>query len=127
MTHSSAAHVARWCECSKPRYVSHTNHPFVNEELWQKFVARRQRTAEQQTSIMIQPYPKSQPRRLMPIGHSGRPAETYRRFLRNLRSEMNCLCKDSTARGLGDAQIFTVLSPYVQWLARLSAVEMVPA
>ena len=71
--------------------LAHPIIPFVTEELWQKVsLLAGKRTAEQQTSIMIQPYPKSQPRKSI---HSRDAALRFLKrmidALRNLRSEMN--------------------------------------
>ena len=109
--------------------LAHPIIPFVTEELWQKVsLLAGKRTSEQQTSIMIQPYPKSQPEKI--DAASDAAVALLKRIvdaLRNLRSEMNLSpAKRVPLVASGDAQTFTALSPYVQWLARLSAVEMVP-
>ena len=109
--------------------LAHPIIPFVTEELWQKVsLPAGKRTSEQQTSIMIQPYPKSQPEKI--DAPSDAAVALLKRIvdaLRNLRSEMNLSpAKRVPLVASGDAQTFTALSPYVQWLARLSAVEMVP-
>ena len=71
--------------------LAHPIIPFVTEELWQKVsLLAGKRTAEQQTSIMIQPYPKSQPEKI--DAQSDAAVALLKRIvdsLRNLRSEMN--------------------------------------
>ena len=71
--------------------LAHPIIPFVTEELWQKVsLLAGKRTAEQQTSIMIQPYPKSQPEKI--DAQSDAEVALLKRMidaLRNLRSEMN--------------------------------------
>ena len=109
--------------------LAHPVIPFVTEELWQRVSVLAGKRAEgQATSIMIQPYPKSQPEKI--DAQSDAAVALLKRIvdaLRNLRSEMNLSpAKRVPLVASGDAQTFTALSPYVQWLARLSAVEMVP-
>ncbi len=108
--------------------LAHPIIPFVTEELWQKVsLLAGKRTAEQQTSIMIQPYPKSQLEKI--DAQSDAAVTLLKRIvdsLRNLRSEMNL----SPAQRVplvasGDATTLASLSPYVQALTRLSDIEVV--
>ena len=108
--------------------LAHPIIPFVTEELWQKVsLLAGKRTAAQQTSIMIQPYPKSQPER---INAQADDAVTLLKrivdSLRNLRSEMNLSPAQKVPLiASGDATTLASLAPYIQALARLSGVEVV--
>jgi len=108
--------------------LAHPIIPFVTEELWQTVsLLAGKRTAAQDTSIMIQPYPKSQSEKI--DAQSDAAVALLKRIvdsLRNLRSEMNL----SPARKVplvasGDATTLASFSPYVQALARLSDIEVV--
>ncbi len=108
--------------------LAHPIIPFVTEELWQKVsLLAGKRTAEQQTSIMIQPYPKSQPEKI--DAQSDAAVALLKRIvdsLRNLRSEMNLSPAQKVPLvASGDATTLASLSPYVQALARLSDIEVV--
>jgi valyl-tRNA synthetase len=108
--------------------LAHPIIPFVTEELWQKVsLLAGKRTADQQTSIMIQPYPKSQPEKI--DAQSDAAVALLRRIvdaLRNLRSEMNLSpAQKVPLLASGDAATLGSLSPYVQALARLSSIEVV--
>ncbi len=108
--------------------LAHPIIPFVTEELWQKVsLLAGKRTAEQATSIMIQPYPKSQPEKIDP--QSDAAVALLKRIvdsLRNLRSEMNL----SPAQRVpliasGDATTLASFTPYIQALAKLSQIDVV--
>ena len=108
--------------------LAHPIIPFVTEELWQKVsLLAGKRTAEQQTSIMIQPYPKSQPEKI--DAQSDAAVALLKRIvdsLRNLRSEMNLSPAQKVPLvASGDASRLASLSPYVQALTRLSDIEVV--
>ena len=108
--------------------LAHPIIPFVTEELWQKVsLLAGKRTSEQQTSIMIQPYPKSQPEKI--DTQSDAAVTLLKRIvdsLRNLRSEMNLSPAQKVPLvASGDAATLASLSPYIQALARLSGIEVV--
>ena len=108
--------------------LAHPIIPFVTEELWQKVsLLAGKRTAEQQTSIMLQPYPKSQPEKI--DAQSDAAVALLKRIvdsLRNLRSEMNLSPAQKVPLiASGDATTLASLSPYIQALARLSNLEAV--
>jgi valyl-tRNA synthetase len=108
--------------------LAHPIIPFVTEELWQKVsLLAGKRTAEQQTSIMIQPYPKSQPGKI--DAQSDAAVALLKRIvdsLRNLRSEMNLSPAQKVPLvASGDAKALASFSPYIQALARLSDIEVV--
>ena len=108
--------------------LAHPIIPFVTEELWQKVsLLAGKRIAEQQTSIMIQPYPKSQPEKI--DAQSDAVVALLKRIvdsLRNLRSEMNLSpAQKVPLLASGDATTLASLAPYIQALARLSDIEVV--
>jgi len=108
--------------------LAHPIIPFVTEELWQKVsLLAGKRTAEQVTSIMIQPYPKSEPAKI--DAHSDGDVQQLKRIidaLRNLRSEMQLSpALKVPLVASGDARTLTLFSPYVQALARLSTISVV--
>ncbi|MDQ3189432.1 MAG: class I tRNA ligase family protein, partial [Pseudomonadota bacterium] len=108
--------------------LAHPIIPFVTEELWQTVsLLAGKRTAEQVTSIMIQPYPKSESAKI--DAHSDRDVQQLKRIidaLRNLRSEMQLSpALKVPLVASGDARTLTLFSPYVQALARLSTISVV--
>ncbi|MBC8118770.1 MAG: valine--tRNA ligase [Burkholderiaceae bacterium] len=108
--------------------LAHPIIPFVTEELWQKVsLLAGKRTAEQHTSIMVQPYPKSQPEKI--DAQSDAAVAQLKRIvdsLRNLRSEMNLSpALKVPLVASGDATTLALLAPYIQALARLSSIEVV--
>ncbi len=108
--------------------LAHPVIPFVTEELWQKVsLLAGKRTPEQTTSIMIQPYPKSQPEKIN--AQSDAAVTLLKRIvdsLRNLRSEMNLSPAQKVPLvASGDATTLTSFSSYIHALARLSDIEVV--
>jgi valyl-tRNA synthetase len=108
--------------------LAHPIIPFVTEELWQKVsLLAGKRTAEQATSIMIQPYPKSQLEKIDP--QSDAAVALLKRIvdsLRNLRSEMNLSPAQKVPLiASGDATTLASFAPYVQALAKLSQIDVV--
>jgi valyl-tRNA synthetase len=106
--------------------LAHPIIPFVTEELWQKVsLLAGKRTAEQQASIMIQPYPKSQPEKI--DAQSDADVALLKRMidaLRNLRSEMNLSPAQKVPLvAAGDKSTLARYAPYMQALAKLSAVD----
>jgi valyl-tRNA synthetase len=106
--------------------LAHPIIPFVTEELWQRVsLLAGKRTAEQQTSIMIQPYPKSQPEKI--DAQSDADVALLKRMidaLRNLRSEMNLSPAQKVPLvAVGDKSTLARYAPYMQALAKLSAVD----
>ncbi|MGH6623817.1 MAG: class I tRNA ligase family protein, partial [Burkholderiaceae bacterium] len=109
--------------------LAHPVIPFITEELWQKVsVLAGKRKADETTSIMIQPFPRAEPAKI-DAAADATVAELKRTVdaLRNLRSEMGLspgmkvplLASGPTAR-------LTAMTPYLQSLARLSEVTLVP-
>jgi valyl-tRNA synthetase len=106
--------------------LAHPIIPFVTEELWQKVsLLAGKRAAEQPTSIMIQPYPKSQPEKI--DAQSDADVALLKRMidaLRNLRSEMNLSPAQKVPLvAAGDKSTLARYAPYMQALAKLSAVD----
>ncbi len=106
--------------------LAHPIIPFVTEELWQKVsLLAGKRTAEQQTSIMIQPYPKCQPEKI--DAQSDADIALLKRMidaLRNLRSEMNLSPAQKVPLvAAGDKSTLARYAPYMQALAKLSSVD----
>ena len=108
--------------------LAHPIIPFITEELWQKVaVPAGRRAAGEQTSVMVQPYPKSDPAKL----DAGADAQLalLKQLVdaaRNLRGEMNLspAVKVPLALG-GPATEVAAFAPYLAALARLSAVRHV--
>jgi len=106
--------------------LAHPIIPFVTEELWQEVsLLAGKRTVEQQTSIMIQPYPKSQPEKI--DAQSDADVALLKRMidaLRNLRSEMNLSPAQKVPLvAAGDKSTLGRYAPYMQALAKLSTVD----
>jgi valyl-tRNA synthetase len=105
--------------------LAHPVIPFITEELWQKVsVPAGKRAADEQTSVMIQRYPQSEPAKI----DAGADAEVVllKRMidaLRNLRSEMNLSPADKVPLiAQGDAVTLAAFAPHMKALARLSDV-----
>ncbi len=105
--------------------LAHPVIPFITEELWQKVsVPAGKRGAEEQTSVMLQRYPQSEPARI-DAGADAEVALLKRMIdaLRNLRSEMNLSPAEKVPLiAQGDAATLAVFAPYMRTLARLSDV-----
>ena len=108
--------------------LAHPVIPFITEELWQPVSALAgKRAATDESSVMVQPYPRAQPEKI--------DVEADRRIaqlksivdaLRNLRSEMNLSpAQKVPLLAAGDATILSNFAPYMQALARLSDVQVV--
>ncbi|MGH6611440.1 MAG: class I tRNA ligase family protein, partial [Burkholderiaceae bacterium] len=108
--------------------LAHPIIPFITEELWQKVsVFAGKRAAGEQTSIMIQRYPQSEPQKI--DAQSDQMIALLKRIvdaLRNLRSEMNLSPAQKVPLiASGDASTLSAFSPYMQALAKLSQVDVV--
>ena len=108
--------------------LAHPIIPFITEELWQKVsVLAGKRASEQQTSIMVQRYPQSEPARI--DARADAQAALLKRIvdsLRNLRSEMNLSPAQKVPLiASGDASTLRSFAPYIQALAKLSQIDVV--
>ena len=89
--------------------------------------ARRQAPDGEETSIMVQPFPRPEPAKIDPQADA-EVALMKRAIdaLRNLRSEMNLSPAQKVPLvASGDAQALAAYAPYLQALARLSEVQVV--
>ena len=108
--------------------LAHPIIPFVTEELWQKVsLLAGRRAASQQTSLMIQPYPKSDPARVDPSADAEVALlKQLTDAARNLRGEMNLSPAVRVPLAVsGPAAKVTAFAPYLAALARLSEVKHV--
>ena len=108
--------------------LAHPIIPFVTEALWQKVaVLAGKRRADEQTSVMIQPYPKAEPSKIDPAADA--EVALLKRLTdacRNLRGEMNLSPAQKVPLvATGDAARLATFAPYMQALARLSEVRVV--
>ncbi|MCS6945475.1 MAG: valine--tRNA ligase [Sutterellaceae bacterium] len=108
--------------------LAHPLIPFITEELWQKVsVLAGRRRADEETSIMIQPYPRPE------LGRIDAAADAQMTLLkrvtdavRNLRGEMNLSPAQKVPLAVcGPSEATAALAPYVAALARLSEVRRV--
>jgi valyl-tRNA synthetase len=108
--------------------LAHPVIPFITEELWQKVsVLAGKRKAGEETSIMVQPFPRPEPAKIDPQADA-EVALMKRAIdaLRNLRSEMNLSPAQKVPLvASGDGRALAAYAPYMQALARLSEVQVV--
>ncbi len=108
--------------------LAHPVIPFITEELWQKVsVLAGKRKAGDETSIMVQPFPRPEPAKIDPQADA-EVALMKRAIdaLRNLRSEMNLSPAQKVPLvASGDARTLAAYAPYMQALVRLSDVQVV--
>jgi valyl-tRNA synthetase len=108
--------------------LAHPIIPFITEELWQKVsVLAGRRGADDRTSVMIQPYPRSQPEKIDPAADAEvRVLKQIVDACRNLRGEMGLSPAQKVPLALSPAGSLTdLLAPYLAALGRLSAVKPV--
>jgi valyl-tRNA synthetase len=108
--------------------LAHPIIPFITEELWQKVaVLAGRRAAGQPASVMVQPYPKSDPAKIDPTADA--QVALLKQLVdaaRNLRGEMNLSPAVKVPLAVtGPAAQVHSFSPYLSALARLSGVEHV--
>ncbi|HEX5638342.1 MAG TPA: valine--tRNA ligase [Burkholderiaceae bacterium] len=108
--------------------LAHPVIPFITEELWQKVsVLAGKRAVDQETSIMVQPFPRPEPAKT--DARADAEVALLKRAidaLRNLRSEMNLSPAQKVPLiASGDAKALASYAPYMQALARLSEVQVV--
>jgi valyl-tRNA synthetase len=108
--------------------LAHPVIPFITEELWQKVsVLAGKRGDGEETSIMVQSFPRAEPAKIDPQADA-EVALMKRAIdaLRNLRSEMNLSPAQKVPLvASGDAKALAGYAPYLQALVRLSEVQVV--
>jgi valyl-tRNA synthetase len=108
--------------------LAHPVIPFITEELWQKVaVLAGRRADDEQTSVMIQPYPKSDPAKIDATADADVAAlKQLTDAARNLRGEMNLSPAVKVPLAVsGPAERVEFFAPYLAALARLSEVKHV--
>ena len=108
--------------------LAHPVIPFITEELWQKVsVLAGKRAADEETSIMVQAFPRAEPAKI--DAQADAEVALMKRAidaLRNLRSEMNLSPAEKVPLvASGDARALAAYAPYMRALARLSDVQVV--
>ncbi len=110
--------------------LAHPIVPFITEELWQRVsLAAGKRKAGDETSVMVQPYPQSEPAKIDAAADA--QVAVLKRLVdacRALRGEMK-LGPDKKVPLVvaGDTAQLTHFAPYLAPLARLSEVQIVSA
>ena len=108
--------------------LAHPVIPFITEELWQSVsVPAGKRRASEETSLMIQPYPKSEPAKI--DAAADKDMAQLKRLVdavRNLRGEMQLSPgKKVPLVASGVADRINAFAPYLSWLGRLERVDQV--
>jgi len=108
--------------------LAHPIIPFITEELWQKVsLLAGRRAAGEETSVMVQPYPKSDPAKVDPTADADVAAlKQLVDAARNLRGEMNLSPAVKVPLVVsGPADKVQAFAPYLAALARLLEVKHV--
>ena len=110
--------------------LAHPIIPFITEELWQRVsVLAGKRAANEETSVMIQPYPQAEPLRI-DAAADAQVAQLKRLIdaVRNLRGEMNLSpAQKVPLAASGPRAQMDLFAPYLAALARLTEVKPVDA
>jgi valyl-tRNA synthetase len=102
--------------------LAHPFIPFITEELWQRIASLAGRTGD---SIMLQPYPKSQPEKSDAVSEAWvAELKIIVDAVRNLRGEMNISPGQrvhviAATKDLEDQQKLVQMQPYLRALAKL--------
>jgi valyl-tRNA synthetase len=109
--------------------LAHPIIPFITEELWQKVaVVAGKRKAADETSVMLQPYPQSQPEKI--DAAADEEVQLLKRIVdscRTLRGEMKLGPDKRVPLAVqGPAAPMDGFAPYVAALAKLTEVKAVP-
>jgi valyl-tRNA synthetase len=109
--------------------LAHPIIPFITEELWQKIAPLAGRHPGGEASIMLQPYPASQPARIDEKAEAWvGQLKSLVEACRALRGEMGVSPAVRVPLVVsGDAQLLAEFAPALKALAKLSDVETVPA
>ena len=108
--------------------LAHPIIPFITEELWQKVsVIAKTRGEDEETSLMIQDYPKADMDAIVAEADAHMTlAKAMIDAVRNLRGEMQLSPGERVPLALqGNPEVAAVVGPYIQHLARLSEVTIV--
>lgn len=108
--------------------LAHPIIPFITEELWQKVsVIAKTRGEDEETSLMIQDYPKADMDSIVAEADAHMTlAKAMIDAVRNLRGEMQLSPGERVPLALqGNPEVAAVVGPYIQHLARLSEVTIV--
>jgi valyl-tRNA synthetase len=108
--------------------LAHPVIPFITEELWQTVsVPAGKRRADETTSVMIQPYPKSEPAKIDARADADMAQlKQIVDAVRNLRGEMGLApSKRPPLVASGPAQQIGAFAPYLAWLGRIEKIERV--
>jgi valyl-tRNA synthetase len=107
--------------------LAHPLIPFITEELWQTVsVPAGKRTPPQETSVMVQPYPRSEPAKI--DAQADAAMEQLKRLVdavRNLRGEMQLSPGKKVPLVASGGERIEGYAPYLAWLGRLEKVERV--
>jgi valyl-tRNA synthetase len=108
--------------------IAHPIIPFITEELWQKVsVVAGKRKAPEVTSVMVQPYPQSQPEKVDTAADA--EVALLKRIVdscRTLRGEMKLGPDKRVPLAVqGPAEPMTRFAPYLAALAKLTEVKQV--
>ncbi|HEU0201961.1 MAG TPA: class I tRNA ligase family protein, partial [Burkholderiaceae bacterium] len=109
--------------------LAHPIIPFISEELWQQVaVLAGKRRTDQDTSVMMQPYPKSEPAKIDPAADA--EVALLKRLIdacRSLRGEMKLGPDKKVPLDMsGPADKVQAFAPYMAPIAKLSEIKHVP-
>ncbi|MGH8751094.1 MAG: class I tRNA ligase family protein, partial [Burkholderiales bacterium] len=106
--------------------LAHPIIPFITEELWQKIAPLAGNAFKPGASIMLQPYPQSQPQKIDAGAEDWMAVfKSVTETVRNLRSEAKLSPGQKVPLvALGDPTMLAAFTPYLQALARLSEITI---
>lgn len=110
--------------------LAHPVIPFITEELWQPVsVLAGRRRADEEASVMVQPYPRTQPDRIDEAAEAQVSSlKAMVEQVRTLRGEMGLSpAQRIPLLAIGDRQMLEAFFPYMKALARLSEASVVTA
>ena len=110
--------------------LAHPVIPFITEELWQQVsLLAGRRKADEEASIMVQPYPRAQPERIDDVAEAQMSRmKAMIELVRTLRGEMGLSpAQRIPLLAIGDRQTLEYFFPYMKTLAKLSDATVVTA